>query len=151
MTLQRSGPGARLIHGLEAQETNRRRQAAHRSFSRLRGLIGRDRETDLTYLTMPDTVDPTSRALIDLVPLSLRRAGAECTPTVAIAEHLREALGPALPEVFVIHVGVDPRWLAASVPEAAARQDLGLPEDYFLFVGTRELRKDMATWRPIGW
>src|SRR5664279_4498221 len=45
---KRSGPGAILIHGLEAQETNRRRQATRRSFSRLRGVNGRDRETDLS-------------------------------------------------------------------------------------------------------
>jgi len=100
---------------------------------------------DLAYLNMPDAVDATSRALIDLVPQSLRRAGAVCTPTVAIAENLREAYGPALPDVFVTHLGVDPRWLAAPIPDAAAKRALRLPDEYFLFVGTREPRKDLAT------
>lgn len=100
---------------------------------------------DLAYLTSPDTVDATSRALIELVPRGLRRAAAVCTPSAAIAEQIRDAYGPAVPELIVTPLGVDGRWFDAAVPDAAERHRLSLPADYFLFVGTREPRKDVAT------
>jgi len=100
---------------------------------------------DLAYLSTPDLVDHTSRALRELVPRSLSRAAAVCTPSRAIAGALRDAYGPALPEVVVTPLGVDPLWLTVAPPDAAARRRLGLAGDYFLFVGTREPRKDLAT------
>jgi len=100
---------------------------------------------DLAYLTMPETVDATSRALRELVPRSLARAAAVCTPTRSIAEQVMDAYGPAVPDVVVTPLGVDPEWLTVQPPDARTRSRLGVPADYFLFVGTREPRKDLAT------
>ncbi len=100
---------------------------------------------DLAFLTMPDTVDVTSRALRDLVPRSLSRAAVVCTPSRSTADQLRDAYGPSLPEVVVTPLGVDPEWFAVRRPDLAERAALSLPERYFLFVGTREPRKDLAT------
>ncbi len=99
---------------------------------------------DLAYLTNPDTVDATSRALVDLVPRGLRRAAAVCTPSAAIGEQVREAYGPALPELVVTPLGVQERWFDTAGPDVAERERLDLPDDYFVFVGTREPRKDLA-------
>lgn len=100
---------------------------------------------DLAYLTMPDTVDAASRRLRELVPRSLARAAVICTPTRAVAEQVLDAYGPATPEVMVTPLGVDPDWFTAHAAGARDRRALGLPIDYFLFVGTREPRKDLAT------
>ncbi len=97
---------------------------------------------DLAYLANPDTVDRTSRALVDLVPRGLRRAAAVCTPTRVVAEQVRDAYGPSVPEVIVTPLGVDEHWFT---PDPAATGRVPLPDDYFLFVGTREPRKDLAT------
>ena len=105
---------------------------------------------DLAFLTMPDSVDKTSRALRELVPRSIRRAAAVCTPTMAVADQLADAYGPILPEVVVTPLGVDERWFRVRAGDAAGldavvRQRLRLPERYLVFVGTREPRKDLRT------
>jgi glycosyltransferase involved in cell wall biosynthesis len=100
---------------------------------------------DLAYLTMPDTVDATSRALRELVPRSLSRAAVVCTPSRSTADQLLDAYGPAVPELIVTPLGVDPEWLLVDPPDPDQRRRLDLPDDYFLFVGTREPRKDLAT------
>jgi glycosyltransferase involved in cell wall biosynthesis len=100
---------------------------------------------DLAFLTMPDTVDRASLALQELVPRSLSRAAAVCTPSAAVAGQIREAYGPGCPEIIVTPLGVDPEWLAVAAPSSVERERLGLPGEYFLFVGTREPRKDLAT------
>jgi len=100
---------------------------------------------DLAYLTRPDTVDATSRQLVDLVPRSLARAAVVCTPTRAVADQVREAYGPAVRQVVVTPLGVDPGWLSVEPPQPADRVRLGLPPDYLLFVGTREPRKALDT------
>lgn len=100
---------------------------------------------DLAFLNNPDTVDDTSRRLRELVPRGLSRAAAVCTPSRAIADQLLDAYGPAVPELIVTPLGVDPSWLEAQPPDPTQRRQLELPPDYFLFVGTREPRKDLAT------
>ncbi len=100
---------------------------------------------DLAYLTMPDVVDRTNQALRELVPRSIRRAAAICTPTRAVADLITDTYGPDLPPVIVTQLGVDPEWLEVEPPDDAERRHLRLPESYFLFVGTREPRKDLDT------
>jgi glycosyltransferase involved in cell wall biosynthesis len=100
---------------------------------------------DIAYLTMPDVVDDASQALRALVPRGLRRAAAVVTPSQTTADRVRDAYGAIVPEVVVTPLGVEPLWLAAAAPSPADRTRLGLPADYFLFVGTREPRKDLAT------
>lgn len=100
---------------------------------------------DLAYLTIPDTVDATSRALRELVPRSLARAAVVCTPSRAIADQVQDAYGPAVSELVVTPLGVEQSWLEVATPDDDERRRLGVPGDYFLFVGTREPRKDLAT------
>ena len=100
---------------------------------------------DLAYLTMPDAVDATSRALRDLVPRSLARAAVVCTPSRAIADQVLDAYGPAVADIVVTPLGVEQSWLDVTAPDDDRRRTLGVPPDYFLFVGTREPRKDLAT------
>ena len=100
---------------------------------------------DLAYLRLPETVDAGSRALVDLVPRSLARAAVVCTPSQVVADQVLEAYRPLVREIVVTPLGVTPAWSQARPPDAQARRGLGLPDDYFLFVGTREPRKDLTT------
>ncbi len=100
---------------------------------------------DIAYLTMPDVVDDASQRLRALVPSALRRVGAVVTPSQTTADRVREAYPGIVPEIVVTPLGVDPSWLRAITPDDAVRRRLGLPADYFLFVGTREPRKDLRT------
>jgi len=100
---------------------------------------------DLTYLVHPETVDATSRELLDLVPRSLRRAGAVATPTRAVAEAVGDAYRIDPGKIVVTPLGVTRSWFDAA---PATQQDLlawGLPPRYLLFVGAREPRKDLTT------
>lgn len=110
-----------------------------------RGTAGVVTVHDLAYLLLSETVDAHSRRLVDLVPRSLRRAAVVCTPTRAIADQVAEHYPGLAREVVVTPHGVTPQWLAATGPDAATRAGLGLPADYFLFVGTREPRKGLDT------
>ncbi|TKV58906.1 glycosyltransferase family 4 protein [Nakamurella flava] len=100
---------------------------------------------DLAYLLLAETVDAHSRRLVDLVPRSLRRAAVVCTPTRAIADQVAEHYPGLARQVVVTPHGVTPEWLAATAPAAEQRSALGLPDDHFLFVGTREPRKGLDT------
>ncbi len=100
---------------------------------------------DLAFLTMPDVVDRTNQALRELVPRSIRRAAAICTPSRAVADLIADTYGPDLPPIIVTPLGVDPEWLEVGQPDDTERRRLRLPESYFLFVGTREPRKDLGT------
>lgn len=100
---------------------------------------------DLAFLNNPNSVDDTSRRLRELVPRSLARAAVVCTPSQTIADQVRDAYGPAVPDILVTPLGVDPNWLGSHPPDIDQRRRLDLPADYFLFVGTREPRKDLPT------
>lgn len=100
---------------------------------------------DIAYLTMPDVVDDASRRLRTLVPDALRRAAVVVTPSQTTADRVREAYPDITPQVVPTPLGVQPSWLGAAPPTGADRRRLDLPDDYFLFVGTREPRKDLPT------
>jgi glycosyltransferase involved in cell wall biosynthesis len=100
---------------------------------------------DLAYLTMPEVVDADSLRLRELMPRCIARAKVICTPSAAVADQVRLTYGPVLPEVVVTPLGVEQAWLEAVPPTAEERRCFTLPDDYFLFVGTREPRKDLAT------
>ncbi|MDP3711104.1 MAG: glycosyltransferase family 1 protein [Mycobacteriales bacterium] len=99
---------------------------------------------DLAYLRLTETVSTASARYRDLVPRSLRRAGAVITPSEAVAEQVREAYSPTVPVVAVPH-GVADAWRTAQSVDAPLRRALGLPSAYLLFVGTLEPRKALAT------
>lgn len=100
---------------------------------------------DIAYLTMPDVVDDASQRLRTLVPDALRRAAVVVTPSLTTANRVREAYPDITPDIVPTPLGVQPSWLQARRPTDADRRRLDLPEDYFLFVGTREPRKDLPT------
>jgi glycosyltransferase involved in cell wall biosynthesis len=102
---------------------------------------------DLAFLRLTATVSAASARYRTLVPRSVRRASVVLTPSRAVADQVREAYAPELgaTPVLVVPHGVDPRWSAASPPDAALRAALGLPSAYALFVGTLEPRKDLRT------
>lgn len=102
---------------------------------------------DLTYLHHPEWVAAASQRYRALVPVALRRAGAVCTVSAAARAQLLDAY-PTLvapQRVVVTPNGVDAAWFTASPPPAQWRAELGLPERYLLFVGTREPRKNLDT------
>lgn len=111
----------------------------------IRGSAGVVTIHDLSYLTMPETVDTASRDLIDLVPQSLKRARVICTPTVAVAQEIAETYPRLAKHIEVTPLGVATSWFHSVLPDARLRAELVLPADYLLFVGTREPRKDLAT------
>jgi len=100
---------------------------------------------DLTYLIHPQTVDAASRELLDLVPRSLRRAGAVATPTRAVAEAVGDAYRIDSDKIVVTPLGVTRSWFDAAPATTQELRAWGLPQRYLLFVGAREPRKDLAT------
>lgn len=100
---------------------------------------------DLAFLHLRDTVTPASRRYVELVPRSLRRAGAVCVPSRSVADEVCAAYPRAADRVVVTPLGVDPAWAGSRPVAADRRADLGLTGDYVLFVGNLEPRKDLGT------
>jgi alpha-1,3-rhamnosyl/mannosyltransferase len=66
--------------------------------------------------------------------------------TRAVREEVIANLGVPGHRVTAVHLGVGPEYLTADASAAdEARRALGLPEEYLLFVGTIEPRKNVAT------
>ena len=111
---------------------------------------------DLSFLRYPEAFRPFNRWYLSrFTPISVRRA----RRVIAISESTRRDLVAWLhvpPErVDVVHCGVDPvfRPLAAN-PIEQFRRERGLPDQFVLFVGTLEPRKNVerlirayADWR----
>jgi glycosyltransferase involved in cell wall biosynthesis len=105
---------------------------------------------DLSFLVLPDVIDPGNRAYLQRhVP----RAARQATRVVAVSETTRRDVIEWLqipPErVVTVHNGVDAQFhsfaygdLQAEAP--AARRRLGLPPRYLLHVGTIEPRKNLV-------
>ncbi|WP_424189414.1 glycosyltransferase family 4 protein [Actinokineospora sp. G85] len=96
---------------------------------------------DLAFLDRPDELPPADAALPELVALSVARARRVLTPTVAVAELVRERFGVPEEKVVVTPLGVDPAWFTARPPAAELSARLGLPSSYLLFVGGAGPRK----------
>ncbi|MGY1807352.1 glycosyltransferase family 4 protein [Blastococcus sp. SYSU D00669] len=98
---------------------------------------------DLSFLRTPQTVTRASLAYRELVPRSVRRAGVVCVPSAAVAGEVRDAYGLPEDRVAVTPLGVDPAWSDAAPPGAERRRRLGLPEEYLVFSGSLEPRKNL--------
>lgn len=100
---------------------------------------------DLSFLTCPETHLPANRWFLRIaVPVFVRRADA----VICISEHTRrdavQHYGLDETKVFVVPEGVDDRFRPVSDEQVAAiRARYSLPEDYILFVGTIEPRKNL--------
>ena len=95
---------------------------------------------DLTFLHHPEWVTRDSRRYRTLVPRSIAAADVVCTPTRAVADQVHAAYGVAAERLAVTPLGVGAEWFAThpapSVP---------VPENYVLFIGALEPRKNLAT------
>jgi glycosyltransferase involved in cell wall biosynthesis len=98
---------------------------------------------DLAYLHLPGVVSAASLRYRELVPRSIRRAAVVLTPSRATADAVRDAYGVPADRVAATPLGVDPRWLAARVPDKEWLAARGLPPEYLLAVGTLEPRKGL--------
>jgi glycosyltransferase involved in cell wall biosynthesis len=100
---------------------------------------------DLAFLRWPDLLTAESRRYYGQVAAAVRSA----ERTIAVSERTRQdllELVDAPPErVEVVYEAAGAAFRPQSeATVAAARARLGLPERYFLFVGTREPRKNLA-------
>jgi glycosyltransferase involved in cell wall biosynthesis len=90
---------------------------------------------DLSYEM--GTVAPASQRYRTLVPRALRRGAVVVTPSETVAGEVRERYGLPGDRVVAARLGVGPEWFAP------ARPPRGLPDEYVLFVGSREPRKSL--------
>lgn len=100
---------------------------------------------DLTYLRFPQAVTSDVRQFVHLVPKALREGAVVVSPTRAVAEELIDEYGLPAERVLVTHLGVSPDWFQTTPMPPALRNELRLPTEYILFVGTREPRKNLTT------
>jgi glycosyltransferase involved in cell wall biosynthesis len=98
---------------------------------------------DLSFLRSPSTVTPAARAYADLVPRSTRRAEVVLVPSRAVADELVATYDLAEERLVVTPLGVSPEWEAAEPLGPEARDALGIPADYLVFVGNLEPRKNL--------
>lgn len=100
---------------------------------------------DLAWHTHSHTMRAESQDLAVLVPRALRRASAVCTMAQATRARIAEEFSYPAERIFLTPPGVGPAWFDPPPLRAEQRIGLGLPEKYFVFVGTREPRKGLDT------
>ncbi|WP_196804583.1 glycosyltransferase family 1 protein [Cellulomonas sp. URHD0024] len=99
---------------------------------------------DLTYLELPETVAPDSLQYAALVPRALDRGAHVVVPTAATGRAVQERYGLPDERLTVTPLGVDPAWAAATPPDVPTRVRLGLDEEYIVFVGSLDPRKNLG-------
>lgn len=112
---------------------------------------------DLSVFDHPESFVPAFRHWYRLLlPLLARRAARVITDSEFSRRRIIERLGLPPEKVIVIHCGIDRGWF---YPRSRAeitrlRERHGLPENYFLFVGSLEPRKNVArllqAWAKLG-
>jgi glycosyltransferase involved in cell wall biosynthesis len=101
---------------------------------------------DLTYLRFPQWVTPAVLRYQRLVPRALRDGRTVVvTPSRAVADEVAEAYRIEPQRVLPTPLGVDATWLESRPADDAWLAARGLPEEYVLFSGAREPRKNLAT------
>ena len=103
---------------------------------------------DLSFLHYPQTLSASRRAYLRLFTgLTCRRARRVICISHSTARDVIEQLGVAPEQVDVAAAGHDPaRFRPLPAAEVAAfRREKGLPERFWLFVGTLEPRKNLPT------
>ncbi len=98
---------------------------------------------DLSFVRHADTVSETTLRYRSLVPQSLRRASVVCAITGALADEIADHYSLDRDRIVVTTLGVGDEWFDAEPPDIATRVELGLPEQYVVFVGTQEPRKNL--------
>ncbi|NMM30101.1 MAG: glycosyltransferase family 4 protein, partial [Cellulomonas sp.] len=100
---------------------------------------------DLTYEMHAHTVSAASLLYKELVPRALDRGAHVVTPSEVVAAAVRSHYALADERVTAIPLGVDSSWFDARLPDHRWTAARGLPEDYFLFVGSLDPRKNLPT------
>jgi glycosyltransferase involved in cell wall biosynthesis len=100
---------------------------------------------DLAYLRYRETVTGDAAQYAELVPAALRRGASVIAVSHAMADELSAEYGLADERITVAHHGVDPSWSQARPPSPGDRARLGLPDEYLLFMGNLEPRKNLGT------
>ena len=93
---------------------------------------------DLAFVRHTDTVTPATLRYRTLVRRALRRGAVALCLTEAMAGEVADHYGLPPERVAVARPGVAASWFAPPGPRPA-----GLPEEYLLFVGNREPRKNL--------
>jgi glycosyltransferase involved in cell wall biosynthesis len=101
---------------------------------------------DLTFLVRPECAEAGLRRYLSrAVPRALRRADMILVDSQATADDLARLLGVSGPRVRLLYPGVDPRFRPLPPAETEpVRAQLGLPEQFLLFVSTIEPRKNLV-------
>jgi len=102
---------------------------------------------DIGWVRYPELFPPAMRGRLNaLTPGTLRRAARVFTLTEAIRREIVEVYGTSVEKIDVVAPGVDPRYFVRHTPDAlqAARAKYALPEDFVLYVGAVQPRKNLA-------
>lgn len=98
---------------------------------------------DLAFLTHPDYTTPALRQFLgDVVPRQVAQAERIAVVSEAVGWDLIERLQIAEDRVVVARNGVEGRFFDAVPLDSYRRRALGIPDRYFLMVGTIEPRKN---------
>ena len=98
---------------------------------------------DLAFMTHPQyTTAGLTNFLSTVVPRQIHGAGKVAVVTEAVKLDLMDILGVPEDKIVVARNGVDERFFSAQPLDASRRSELGMPERYFLMVGTIEPRKN---------
>src|SRR5439155_20399424 len=99
---------------------------------------------DLAFLKWPGLLTAQSRRYYGQVARAVRSANRVIAVSSRTRADLVELVDAPARRIDVVHEAADPRFRPAA-PDVVAklRARLGLPESYFLFVGTREPRKNL--------
>ncbi|MCC2316953.1 glycosyltransferase family 4 protein [Cellulomonas chengniuliangii] len=98
---------------------------------------------DLTYALHAETVSAASLMYRELVPRSLDRGAHVVTPTEVVAAAVRAHYGLEHGRVTAVPLGVDDAWFDAPPADGAWLRAHGLPDDYIVFVGSLDPRKNL--------
>ena len=99
---------------------------------------------DLTYVEHSETVSHASLAYQRLVPRALDRGAHVVTPSEAVALRVRDRYGLPADRVTATPLGVAPEWFDAEPASAAWLGAHELPNEYIVFVGSLDPRKNLA-------
>lgn len=98
---------------------------------------------DLTFALHAETVTAASLQYRELVPRALARGAHVLTPTSAVAAAVAEHYGLADERVTTTLLGVDAPWFDARPAAAGWLAEHGLPDQFVLFVGSLDPRKNL--------
>jgi glycosyltransferase involved in cell wall biosynthesis len=102
---------------------------------------------DVVWLRHPELLKPSMRHRLKwLVPGTLRRAARVFTLTEAVKGEIIEAYGVPAGRIDVVPPAIDPALSPERNPDvqATAREKYGLPQDFVLYVGALQPRKNLV-------